>query len=62
MVVGAHVRRSDVVCREAAEIELDPMHTSDRVPYQIDGDQVGSLPVRITVEDRVLKLRVPDAA
>jgi diacylglycerol kinase family enzyme len=62
MVVGAHVRRSDVVCRQAVAIELDPMHTSDRVPYQIDGDQVGSLPVRITVEDRVLKLRVPDAA
>jgi diacylglycerol kinase family enzyme len=31
------------------------------VPYQIDGDVMGSLPVEITIDPQPLRVRVPAA-
>ena len=59
MPFRAHVRRGDVVCRHATEIDLEPVEESQRVPYQVDGDLVGVLPVRVDVDHRTLTIRVP---
>jgi len=59
LAVGAHIRRRDVDRRLATSIELRAAVSTARVPYQIDGDPAGVLPVRITVESRTLRLRVP---
>ncbi len=61
LAFGAHVRRRDVHRQHATSIELRPVGAADPVPYQIDGDPVGVLPVGISVDDRVLRVRVPSA-
>ncbi len=59
LAAGAHARRRDVDRRFATSVELRAAGSDARVPYQIDGDPVGILPVRITVEERTLRVRVP---
>lgn len=59
LAAGAHTRRRDVDRCLASSIELRPTVSDVRIPYQVDGDPVGVLPVRIGVEDRTLKVRVP---
>jgi diacylglycerol kinase family enzyme len=61
MPFGRHVRRRDVWRGMVDEVELVP--TGDRpIPYQIDGDLAGELPVRATIDPELLLVRIPGAA
>lgn len=55
---GRHVKREDVVVKQARKLRLDAVG-EDRVPYQLDGDPAGSLPVEATIEPEALLMRVP---
>jgi diacylglycerol kinase family enzyme len=53
---GFHKRFKDVQCNSGATFSIS---SAGRVPYQLDGDYVGQLPMRIeTLQDRV-RLRIP---
>lgn len=55
---GRHRSFGDVIRRRGASIELA---ASDRVPYQLDGDYVGRLPLKIeTLPERVQLLLPPN--
>jgi diacylglycerol kinase family enzyme len=56
---GRHVRRGDVRVWRGTDIELRPADPATPVAYQIDGDPVGHLPVRVSIDSRELKVRVP---
>jgi diacylglycerol kinase family enzyme len=56
---GAHVRRRDVVRRLTRGVRLEAADRDARVPYQIDGDPAGGLPVEVGVLDRELLIRIP---
>lgn len=61
MPMGRHVRRRDVWTGIVDEFELRP--GDDRaVRYQIDGDLVGELPVKVTIHPELLLVRLPGAA
>lgn len=56
---GRHVSRSDVVREVASRVRLEPASPGDVVPYQIDGDVVGVLPVEIGIDPKPLRVRLP---
>ena len=56
---GRHVRRDDVVREAAGRVRLEPISPDDRVPYQVDGDVAGTLPVEISVDPDPLRVRLP---
>ena len=56
---GRHIARADVTRDIVERVRLEPASTSDVVPYQIDGDVIGSLPVEITIDPRPLRVRMP---
>jgi diacylglycerol kinase family enzyme len=56
---GRHVQRNDVKRQSVTRVRIEPAHPDCGVPYQVDGDVVGVLPVEIEVEPRPLWVRVP---
>lgn len=56
---GRHVTRHDVVREIVDRVRLEPASRGDAVPYQIDGDVVGVLPVEVTIDPRLLWIRLP---
>ncbi len=56
---GAHVRRRDVVRLASQRLVLEPRGGA-RVPYQVDGDPVGYLPVEVWIDPEPLLVRLPD--
>ncbi len=55
---GRHVRRADVI---RAEVERVHIAAADqrRLPYQVDGDVAGHLPVEVTTDPQSLMVRLP---
>lgn len=58
---GRHIDRDDVVGEVVSRVRLEPESPKDCVPYQIDGDVIGRLPVEITVDPQSLWVRLPSA-
>jgi diacylglycerol kinase family enzyme len=56
---GRHIARDDVVGEVVNRVRLEPVRPEDAVPYQIDGDVVGNLPVEITIDPQSLWVRLP---
>jgi diacylglycerol kinase (ATP) len=56
---GRHLRRADVVRTVVETVRLEPTASDVTVPYQVDGDVVGALPVEIGVDPRPLMVRIP---
>lgn len=56
---GRHIERDDVVREVVDRVRLEPASPGDAVPYQIDGDVVGMLPVEIAVDPQPLWIRLP---
>jgi diacylglycerol kinase family enzyme len=40
-------------------VRLEPASVDDEVPYQIDGDVVGFLPVEVNIDPQPLWIRLP---
>jgi diacylglycerol kinase family enzyme len=59
---GRHIERSDVVGEVVSRVRLEPEPPEDHVPYQIDGDIIGNLPVEITIDSQCLWVRLPAAS
>ena len=59
--LGRHLKRRDVVRRTVDRLRLEPEDPGRRVPYQIDGDPAGELPVEVSVAPEVLWVRLPVA-
>jgi diacylglycerol kinase family enzyme len=58
---GRHVRRGDVVREDARLVKLEPSEPGDSVPYQVDGDISGVLPVEISIDPESLWIRLPSS-
>ena len=56
---GRHVRRADVLRETVSRVRIEPASSDTAVPYQVDGDVVGVLPVEIGVEPQTLWVRSP---
>jgi diacylglycerol kinase family enzyme len=56
---GRHIERDDVVREVVDRVRLEPASPGDAVPYQIDGDVVGMVPVEIAVDPQPLWIRLP---
>jgi diacylglycerol kinase (ATP) len=57
--LGRHVRRRDVVRVNRGRIRIEPIPDDAEVPYQVDGDPVGTLPVEAWIADDKLLVRLP---
>ena len=58
---GRHVRRDDVVREFAARVRLEPADSGESVPYQVDGDISGVLPVEVSIDPEPLWIRLPSS-
>lgn len=58
---GRHISRDDVLDEVVSRVRLEPHFEGEKVPYQIDGDVIGNLPVEITVDPQALWIRLPAA-
>lgn len=58
VVSRRHLQMPDVAIRRSARIRID---SEDEVPYQLDGDFVGFLPVELTIRRSAVALVVPAA-
>jgi diacylglycerol kinase (ATP) len=56
---GRHVVHPDALRVTASHVRLEPASPDEDVPYQVDGDVTGILPVEIGVDPRPLMIRVP---
>jgi len=56
---GRHVARDDVVREVVSRVRLEAASPDDVVPYQIDGDVVGTLPVEVSIDPQPLWIRLP---
>ncbi len=56
---GRHVRRRDVLRFQVDRVALEVEASQGAVPYQVDGDVAGELPVEIWVDPEPLVLRLP---
>ncbi len=56
---GRHLRRDDVVHEITRRVRIESALADAVVPYQVDGDIVGTLPVEISVDPRPLSVRLP---
>lgn len=56
---GRHVSRDDVVREVVDWVRLEAASPGDTVPYQIDGDVVGVLPVEVKIDPKHLWIRLP---
>jgi diacylglycerol kinase family enzyme len=59
MPSGRHVHREDVVRHVTDRVRIEPSSADVTVPYQIDGDVVGVLPVEIRIDPLPLMVRLP---
>jgi diacylglycerol kinase family enzyme len=59
---GRHVRRPDVVREVTGKVRIEAATPDVSVPYQIDGDVVGALPVEISIDPRPLWVRLPKSS
>lgn len=59
MPSGRHIRRDDVVRQITGRVRIESAVPGMVVPYQIDGDVVGNLPVEISIDPRPLVVRLP---
>jgi len=59
MTSGRHVDRDDVFRRITGRVRIEPATPDIQVPYQIDGDVAGVLPVEIGIDPRPLLIRMP---
>lgn len=59
MTRGRHVHREDVIRRITGRVLVEPANPDVEVPYQIDGDVAGVLPVEIGIDPRPLLIRMP---
>lgn len=57
--LGWHVRRRDVVRLCGSRVTLEPVPATSEVPYQLDGDAVGLLPVEAWIADETVAVRLP---
>jgi diacylglycerol kinase family enzyme len=56
---GRHVRRHDVTREVVDHVRIEPAADGTKVPYQVDGDVVGILPVEVGIDPRSLWVRLP---
>jgi diacylglycerol kinase (ATP) len=56
---GRHVHRPDVSRELVTKVRLEPADPDSEVPYQVDGDVVGILPVEVTMDPEPLWVRLP---
>ena len=56
---GRHVCRNDVTRKVVEKIRLEPAELDTPVPYQVDGDVAGVLPVEVSVHPESLRVRLP---
>ena len=56
---GRHVRRPDVTREVVDHVRIEPAAADAKVPYQVDGDVVGMLPVEVGIDPQSLWVRVP---
>ncbi len=56
---GRHVERGDVARELVTSVRIEASSPGAKVPYQIDGDVVGDLPVEIALDPRQLIIRLP---
>jgi diacylglycerol kinase family enzyme len=59
--LGLHVRRGDVERRFGRRAVIESANGATDVPYQVDGDPIGELPVEMWSTDEVLLVRLPPA-
>jgi diacylglycerol kinase family enzyme len=57
--LGWHVRRRDVVRFNGRRVLLEPAPGGAEVPYQVDGDAAGRLPVEAWLADETVTVRLP---
>ena len=57
--LGRHLRRRDVVRLCGSRVTLEPVPETAEVPYQLDGDAVGLLPVEAWISDETVAVRLP---
>ena len=57
--LGRHIKRRDVVRFSCDRVTIEPVPGDARLPYQIDGDPIGDLPVSLEVDPRKLIVRLP---
>ena len=58
---GRHLRRYDVTREVVDRVRIEPAAADARVPYQVDGDVVGMLPVEVVIDPQSLRVRLPNA-
>jgi len=58
---GRHLQRSDVVRLYEGRLRLEAASTVP-VPYQVDGDAVGLLPVEVWIADDSVRVRLPEGS
>ena len=56
---GRHVRRHDVTREMVDRVRIEPAVADAKVPYQVDGDVVGMLPVEVGIDPQSLWVRLP---
>jgi diacylglycerol kinase (ATP) len=55
---GKHIHRKDVIYSQFKSLKITPT-TDQRVPFQVDGDPSGCLPVSIKVEPKAVRVICP---
>jgi diacylglycerol kinase (ATP) len=56
---GRHVHRRDVMREVVGRVRIEPAPADAMVPYQVDGDVVGMLPVEVGIDPQSLWVRLP---
>lgn len=56
---GRHVDRKDVWRETVARVRIEPGPSDAIVPYQVDGDVAGALPVEVEIDPQPLWVRLP---
>jgi len=56
---GRHLRLRGVVRHPATRVRIEAANDDQQVPYQIDGDPIGKLPVEVWMAPETLRMRVP---
>ena len=56
---GRHVHRLDVMREVVGRVRIEPAVADTMVPYQVDGDVVGMLPVEVGIDPQSLWVRLP---
>jgi len=59
IAIGRHIHLRDVERRQGRRALLEAAEGGAAVPYQVDGDPVGDLPVEIRATDERLLIRLP---